>query len=157
MNHENINKVIDWLHRGAPEVIFSMKYALRTIGDTDVEDKDYPEDNEGYYALAYSQRQKVDAGGCGSVCCIAGAAAQFDGAKPDEYDDWTPVQKRALQYFGINPDDYDRLPWMLPVFDPDETPQNCGPLTAAKALKRWADHIAKHPDHITFNPWEHME
>lgn len=154
MNHENINKVIDWLNRGAPEVIFSMKYALRTIDDTDVEDKDYPEDNEGYYALAYSQRQKVDAGGCGSVCCIAGAAAQFDGAKPDQYDEWSPVQKRALQYFGINPEDYDDLPWMLPVFDPDLAPDNCGPLTAAKALKLWAEHADKD---ITFNPWSHIE
>lgn len=154
MNHDNINKVIGWLHRGAPEVIFSMKYALRTIDDTDVEDKDYPDDNEGYYALAYSQRQKVDAGGCGSVCCIAGAAAQFDGAKPDDYDEWSHVQKRALEYFGINPEDYDRIPWMLPVFDPDNAPDNCDPSTAAKALKLWAENT---PFNITFNPWNHIE
>ena len=156
MNHDNINKVIGWLHRGAPEVIFSMKYALRTIEETDVEDKDYPEDNEGYYALAYSQRQKVDNNSCGSVCCIAGAAAQFDGVKPNdpEYDTWTPIQDRALRYFGINPKDYDDLPWMLPVFDPDLAPDNCGPRTAATALKLWAENT---PFNITFNPWSHIE
>lgn len=151
-NFENINKVIDWLNRGAPEVIFSMRYSLHPIEDTDVENKDYPDDNEGYYALAYSQRQKVDAGGCGSVCCIAGAAAQFDGAKPDDhgYTLWSSIQDRALQYFGINPKDYDDLPWMLPVFDPHLAPPNCDPITAAAALKRWADNT---PFDIAFNPW----
>lgn len=157
MNHENINKVIDWLNRGAPEVIFSMRYALRHIDDTAVADKSYPEESDGYYSLAHSQRAKVDNNSCGSVCCIAGAAAQFDGVKIDDpnYDSWTPIQDRALRYFGITKPE--GCPWMLPVFDPDEAPQNCGPLTAAKALKRWADHVAKHPDHITFNPWENME
>jgi len=152
MNLENLNKVIDWLHRGAPEMIFSMKYSLRTIDETDVADKDYTWD--GYYALALSQQAKVDTDSCGSVCCIAGAAAQFDGARPNEYDEWGPIQKRALQYFGINPEDYDDLPWMLPVFDPDLAPDNCGPRTAAAALKRWAEQPVFD---INFNPWSHKE
>lgn len=154
MNHENLNKVYAWLHKGAPEFVFSMNYSLRKIEDTDVADKDWDED--GYYRLAPSQRAKVDEGSCGSVCCIAGAAAQFDGAKPDEYDSWTPIQDRALRYFGINPKDYDDIPWMLPVFDPDLAPPKCGPNQAAKALKLWADHVAITGD-ITFNPWGYIE
>lgn len=150
LNYDNLNKVYAWLHKGAPEFVFSMNYALRRIEDTGVEDDDYER-------LAPSQQAKVDEGSCGSVCCIAGAAAQFDGAKPDQYDEWGPIQKRALQYFGINPYAYSDLPWMLPVFDPDLAPNNCGPRTAAKALKRWADHVAANPTEITFNPWSHAE
>ena len=152
MNYDNLNKVYAWLHKGAPEVIFSMKYALRPIEDTSVEDDEY-------YDLTRSQQEKVDAGGCGSVCCIAGAAAQFDGVKVNDpdYEEWSAVQNRALTYFGIDPKAYDRLPWMLPVFDPDYAPPNCGPRTAAKALKLWADHVATHPKDIEFNPWDHIE
>ncbi len=159
LNIDNLNKVYAWLHKGAPEVIFSMKYALRPIEETDVTDRDYFDEDEGYYALARSQQEKVDAGGCGSVCCIAGAAAQFDGVKVNDpdYEDWTPIQNRALTYFGIDPNAYDNIPWMLPVFDPDLAPPNCGPRTAAKALKLWADHVAAHPKDIEFNPWSHIE
>lgn len=146
MNYENLNKVIDWLERGAPEVVFSMHYALTAIDDTDLKNEDDPLD-EGFHTLALTEQAKVR-GGCGSVCCIAGAAAQFAGMKPDEYDAWTDVQTRALNYFGIGVNE--STPWMLPVFDPEWAPDNCTPRQAAEALKRWAEHADKD---ITFNPW----
>ena len=148
MNHENINKVIDWLNRGAPEVVFSMVYSLRLIDDTGVEDRE--DDRNGYYGLAPSEQAKVDEGSCGSVCCIAGAAVQFAGVKPDDpdYNCWSPIQNRALKFFGITPTG--TIPWMLPVFDPEEAPDNCPPQLAAKALKLWAKHAQQD---ITFNPW----
>lgn len=152
MNHDNINKVIDWLNRGAPEAVFSMKYALRPIDDTWVGDPD----DEDYQELAPSERAKIGNNSCGSVCCIAGAAAQFDGVSPTDpaYNAWSPIQDRALSYFGINPRDHERLPWMLPVFDPDLAPNNCSPQQAAEALARWAAHADKN---ITFNPWSYIE
>lgn len=151
MNHENINKVIDWLNRGAPEYVFSMRHALTTVSDTDLTETD--EDEYGYWSLAYSERNKVTAG-CGSVCCIGGAAAQFDGMKPGDYQDWTEVQDRALKYFGIKRPT--NCPRMLAVFDPDLAPANCRPKQAAEALKIWASQSPEEFD-INFNPWPELD
>lgn len=149
MNHENINKVIDWLTRGAPEYVFSMRHALTTVSDTHLTETD--NDEYGYWSLAYSERNKVTAG-CGSVCCIGGAAAQFDGMKLGEYEDWTDVQDRALKYFGVTKP-YN-CPWMLAVFDPGLAPYKVSPQQAAEALKIWA---SQSPFDITFNPWPELD
>jgi hypothetical protein len=151
MNFDNINKVIDWLEQGAPEFVFSMRYGLTKVEETDLLD----EDDDQYETLAMSQKEKLDAG-CGSVCCIGGAAAQFDGMKPgDQYEGWWDIQTRALKYFGIPFDEH--TPWMLAVFDPDCAPEQTGPKAAAKALKRWADHVAQNPTDINFNPWDNTD
>ena len=148
MNRENIDKVIDWLNRGAPEVVFSMRYSLSPIEDTDVEDMEDDGDGDGYYGLAPSEQAKVDNQSCGSVCCIAGAAAQFNGLTPGNYSSWFKVQEQALQFFGVRP--VGIIPRILPVFDPRLAPPNCDPITAAAALQRWADNT---PFDIAFNPW----
>ena len=139
MNRENIDKVIDWLNRGAPEVVFSMHYDLVWLDDLHFDDEDHRR-------LAPSEQVKVNT--CGSVCCIAGAAAQFNGLTPGNYSSWFKVQEQALQFFGVRPTGI--IPRILPVFDPHRAPPNCDPITAAAALQRWADNT---PFDIAFNPW----
>ena len=135
-NFENINKVIDWLNRGAPEVVFSMHYSNvpydSLLIDADDTDRFSP-----------TELEKALKGNCGSVCCIAGAAEQFSGMPATENPDWSTTQARALKYFGLPPAEL----WMLPVFDPHMAPEPCSPQLAAKALALWAKH------NITFNPW----
>lgn len=141
MNRENIDKVIDWLNRGAPEVIFSMHYDLVWLNDLNFDAEDHPH-------LAPSEQVKFRNNTCGSVCCIAGAAAQFNGLTPGNYSSWFKVQEQALQFFGVRP--VGIIPRILPVFDPRLAPPNCDPITAAAALQRWADNT---PFDIAFNPW----
>lgn len=147
MNHDNINKIIEWLNRGAPEYVFSMRHGLTALSDTDLMETD--DEEYGYWTLSYSERNKVTAG-CGSVCCIGGAAAQFDGATPGEYVDWTEIQDRALKYFGVKKPEH--CAWMLPIFDPDRAPEKTTPQKAAEALKLWANQ-----SDIYFNPWDELD
>ena len=141
MNRDNINKVIDWLNKGAPEVVFSMTYSNIQTKDLSVPENDT-------YSFSPTELEKILNGGCGSVCCIAGAAAQFSGMPPSDTHNWSEVQDQALEYFGIDPDGY--TPWMLPVFDPNYAPSPCPPQIAAQALELWANHAHSDP---TFNPW----
>lgn len=144
---QNVQAVIDWLNKGAPEMAFSMHYSLRDLNELN----DFLDDDDDE-EFSPRELQKATDGSCGSVCCIAGAAAQFDGVKPTDpaYDSWGPLQDRALSYFGVKkPED---CPWMLPVFDPDYAPPRCTPQQAALALERWANQPVFN---ITFDPWEH--
>ncbi len=138
MNYENLNKLIDWLEAGAPHRVFSM-----TISNLPIDQVHY-----GDISLSASERRKFGNPDCGSVCCIAGAAAEFGGMKPGAYEDWCDVQNAALEYLGIDPSSTDM--WMLPVFDPEFAPSSCSPQQAAAALKRWAENQPFHPE---FNPW----
>lgn len=149
MNHDNINKVIDWLNRGAPEMVFSMRYSLMDIENTCLDD----DSDEDYEELPYSEQEKIS-NGCGSVCCIAGAAAQYAGMKTTDacLDGWSGIQDKALEFFGVTKPEKCR--WMLPVFDPDEAPHGCTPQQAAKALKLWADQVYFD---IHYNPWDLAE
>lgn len=140
MNHKNLNSLIDWLERGAPEVVFSMNYGLRTLDEA----TDY--DGGFEFELPQSELNKFESRSCGSVCCIAGAAAQFDGVPVENDYDWNQIQSRALKYLGLPPTSV----WMLPVFDPDYAPEACTPKQAAQALKLWAEHAETD---IEFNPW----
>lgn len=144
MNHDNLNKVIDWLNKGAPETVFSMNYGLLAFDDPSF----ILEDG---YELPYCESKKIDEG-CGSVCCIAGAAAQFGGMKPEDptYREWTDIQDAALRFFGVHKPE--NCPWMLPVFDPSYAPESCTPKQAAEALKMWAE-----SGDINYNPWEYIE
>ena len=140
MNRENINKVIDWLKAGAPHAVFCMDYALVSINHLDEDDE---------YILANSEYQKLMAEDCGSVCCIAGAAAQFGGASPTEDRTWFEIQALALKFFGIDPSEAEGMP-MLRVFDPECAHSNCTPQQAAEALELWAN---QQDFDINFNPW----
>lgn len=147
MNRENIQTLINWLEAGAPEVVFSMYEGL-----TSVEALNFTEGSVHQIVLSDSEKQKINSGHCGSVCCIAGAAALLTGVSIPAYEDyyWSDIQSKALEYFGLPPTN---IP-MLPVFDPVEAPENCSPQTAAKALQIWADQ----PDFkIDFNPWRHFK
>lgn len=144
-NFENINKVIDWLNRGAPEVAFSMTYSNITSKGLPV----YEDDTDTF---SPTELEKLLNGGCGSVCCIAGAAAQFSGMPPSENPAWSDIQARALEYFGFDHDE--DTPWMLPVFDPDYAPSPCSPQFAAQALELWAKYAK---EDIAYNPWPEIE
>lgn len=134
--NQNIQQVIDWLNQGAPHSVFSMSRSLVYQDSDDLED---------IHQFAPSEYEKLTQDSCGSVCCIAGAAAQFDGATPVDNSGWVYLQERALKFFGKPT--ATRF-FMLPVFDPGLAPKPCTPQQAAEALKRWASQ----PD-VEFNPW----
>lgn len=141
MNHKNLNQLIDWLDRGAPEALFSMNIGLRAPDEVVDSFGDFE------FELPQSELDKLHAKSCGSVCCIAGAAAQFGGAPIVNDFGWADIQERALAFLGL-PNAHGHH--MLPVFDPDLAPEACTPKQAAQALKLWATHADTNP---AFNPW----
>lgn len=141
MNHTNLKQLIDWLDRGAPEFVFSMDIGLRGLHEVVDSFGDFE------FELSQSELDKIQSGSCGSVCCIAGAAAQFGGAPIINEFGWADIQERALAFLGL-PNDHGYH--MLPVFDPDNAPEACTPKQAAQALKLWAEHADTNP---AFDPW----
>jgi hypothetical protein len=135
MNTENIQTVVDWLEAGAPHSVFSMHHGL--LATSIVWDLDFD-------GIPPDQLDKVD--DCGTVCCMAGAAAQFGGLKPADDRSWSVLQNAALSYFGLPPTSCH----MLPVFNPHGAPPFCSPQRAAVALKLWAEQAETNPN---FNPW----
>jgi len=123
MNIENMTKLRDWLAAGAPHVRFDM--------DTGV----VVEESHGM-------------GDCGTVCCIAGAAAlmavngdtivkdihdveelDFDGEEAS----WYTIMDKALSWLGL-PENNSSFGHDL--FDPHAAPDDCTPAQAADAVTR---------------------
>lgn len=142
-NFKNVNRVLEWLYNGAPHTTFSIEVGSAGVDEyieiyqDDVEDS--PEVPEG----------------CGSVCCIAGAAFQMDlgifgDIEPDADYPWTHVQHGAERFFGIDTDnlgpqimgEYANDFWMLDVFSPHLSREALGgqptPAQAAQALLNFA-------------------
>jgi len=124
MNIENMTKLRDWLAAGAPHVRFDMDTGV-TI-----------EEGSGV-------------GDCGTVCCIAGAAALMSvngGVIVKDYDDvanelhveggeadWFKVEYAARHWLEL-PDNNGRYGHDL--FDPELAPDGCTPAQAAEAVTR---------------------
>lgn len=143
VNRENLQKLIDWLDAGAPHFIFDMRTDL-----------------ESYYVQDLSERlfQQVEAKGigeCGTVCCIAGWAAQQMGVKPEHDFVWQTIRNKALQFFGLGEPksamslDYRDPDWFgHPLFNSILAPHDCTPEQAAKAARRVLE------DPADPNPWK---
>lgn len=129
-NIENLTKLRDWLNDGAPTVIFNMAVGFERLDQLDADDLD---------SISEVERNKPGIGECGTVCCIAGASARFDGMIPGAFTSWMDVAKRALNYLGLelNPDDPS---WYgHDLFDPFLAPHNCTPQQAAQAVQNVMD------------------
>ena len=131
-NIPNLTRLRDWLLAGAPHHLFSMQYGLITTSAA----LNSTEDGELHELEGLSQIElnKPGVGDCGTVCCIAGAAAMLDGMEPSTNgDSWPFVRARALRALDL-PDDPNN--WMgHDLFDPDCAPDNCTPTQAAEAVQ----------------------
>jgi hypothetical protein len=131
MNVKNMNKVIAWLEAGAPHAYFDMDYGVQQPNDFEF---------FGNYTAYKNVEEKEN---CGTVCCIAGAAALMDYAEEIDYKGvfpkispemrWQEVEKRALKYLGLPKDCAD---FGNELFSPEYAPENCTPQEAAEAMKR---------------------
>lgn len=118
MNLEHMTKLRDWLLAGAPHVYFSISYGLGSF--VEGEYSDIPAD-------------QFEKGHCGTVCCIAGAAAQFSGLKPEHREtDWSLVRALALDYLGL-PSNGKHMGHDL--FCHELAPTSCTPQRAAQAVQ----------------------
>lgn len=151
MNYQNLAHLTSWLKQGAPEHLFTMQVAVAPSNTLPDDSWDFYQTNDA--SEDQLSKKKTD---CGSVCCIAGAAAQFRGHYTPEklaHKDWSVIQSEALEYLGLNPSKAEMR--MIPLFDPDEAPHGCSPAQAAEALEIWAPHAAM--GNLDFNPWEEDE
>ncbi len=127
MNIDNCKELLAWLDAGAPHAVFDMHFdniSLSVFDDMEL----------------YQFQDQVDSkgiGSCGTVCCIAGAAAGLaagDISKPlSEYGSWSETQNTALNWLGL-PKGNERHGHDL--FDPTQSPEDCTPAQAAEALRR---------------------
>ena len=133
INVENCNKLLAWLEAGAPHAVFHMRFSNGPI-----ENVCSIEDLRTYYPSAYQQVEAKGIGACGTVCCIAGAAAGMasgDIAKPLD-EGWHDVTDKALKFLGIKRQSNPVDSWMIhDLFDPFLAPENCTPQQAAQALR----------------------
>jgi len=124
MNLENMTKLRDWLAAGAPHVRFDMDIGVII------------EEPKGL-------------GDCGTVCCIAGAAALMSvngGVIVKDYDDvadelhveggeaeWVKVEHVARHWLQLLENN-----WAFghDLFDPQLAPDDCTPAQAADAVTR---------------------
>jgi hypothetical protein len=127
-NTRRLKALLKWLEAGAPHFVFNMKEDLTT-----------------YYVeyLDHPLVQQVDAkglGACGTMCCIAGFAAQKAGVKPSEIGQWTTVREAALEYLGLpevsSPSGFRVDNWYgHPLFSSVLAPKDCTPAQAAQAVR----------------------
>lgn len=133
MNIEALEKLAEWLEAGAPELVFNMDYGIVSEDGLDLEEM-------------LVETGQTGLGGCGSVCCIAGAAYLMSIAPegsmfPDlntqiqfqeEY--WHIIAGGALTFLGLPPgrDDF----FHHDLFSSDLAPYNCTPKQAAVAVRR---------------------
>lgn len=141
-NKPNALALIEWLMLGAPHAVFNIDYACMVPDEYEFAGAFYDAEEQG-------DAEGVDMEDCGSVCCIAGAAAQMAvgefGRKPEMTADmpWDELQDRAVEWLGLDLSDDDHDEWdgsMWPIFDPeywDEKPT--GPAAAA-ALVAFSQH-----------------
>ena len=113
-------EVIQWLERGAPH------------------ETHHGQDVRGFDMDFGVMR--VDEGGCGAVCCIAGAICQFNDpfSLSDEESevDWRGsegVMARAMGMLGVSYEIADKL------FRPSEDNDHITPAVAAKTLRHFLD------------------
>lgn len=134
LNVENCNKLLEWLDAGAPHAVFDI-----TVGNMRViERKD--DNGEIRNSWVAEQVETKGVGDCGTVCCIAGAAAALkegDISTPIPSVDFEVIATSALNFLGIEEQEDPEDKYMLhDLFDPDLAPYNCTPQQAAAALRR---------------------
>lgn len=120
LNTALLNRIIDWLDAGAPH----------TVGFTF--------DMMGAIVLDYDE---IDDGGCGTSCCIAGAALAFAdehrfqrliegiGQNDEEEVEWASVGPPAAKLLGISGEHAEKLFFMV----------HTEPSAVAKALRDYRD------------------
>lgn len=134
LNIENCNKLLEWLDAGAPHAVFDI-----SVGNMRVFER---KDDAGEIRNSWvaEQVEAKGVGDCGTVCCIAGAAAALsegDISTPIQSDDFEVIATSALNFLGIEEQEDPADRYMLhDLFDPDLAPYNCTPQQAATALRR---------------------
>ncbi len=134
LNVENCNKLLEWLDAGAPHAVFDI-----TVGSACVIEY---KDDDGHFMDPFVEHQvkTKGIGDCGTVCCIAGAAAALklgDISTPVQGIEFTGIANLALDFLGLEKQSGCHDPWLLhDLFDPDLAPSDCTPQQAAAALRR---------------------
>jgi hypothetical protein len=121
-----MNQLLEWLEAGAPAFVFNMhssvvSYDKHSLGDS----------------FIFHQVKEKGLGECGTMCCIAGWAAQ----KHKNYETgfyWDTVGHLGRKYLGLplieNQSTEDG--WFFhPLFNPHLAPPNCTADQAAQAVR----------------------
>lgn len=140
LNIKNLEKLRDWLNDGAPHLVFNMKFGLVPANVIDAEEMVTSSAPEQLFRFT---RHQEGIGDCGTVCCIAGAAAVlFDYEKrsaadlADQVLGWDTISHQAMWALGL-PDVEDFFGHTL--FNPLMAPDRCTPQQAALAVQNVID------------------
>jgi hypothetical protein len=128
-NTRRLKALLKWLEAGAPHFVFNMKEGLTTYYKEDLKDH------------LVEQVETKGLGACGTMCCIAGFAAQKAGLKPSHVGHWPQVRDAALGYLGL-PEMETPAPGFRsgnwyghPLFSNVLAPEDCTPAQAAQAVR----------------------
>lgn len=156
-NIEALMALHGWLLNGAQHTVFDMNQ-----GATEVEE--YISDSETTPEKLSEAEDYLNENGCGTVCCIAGAAMLMNRAKEEgitslfpspeqqrefSVEDWELLRDEALRFLGLeragvpekHDEDSDKTDGKLNIswfghelFSPDLCPKDCTPQQAAQAV-----------------------
>lgn len=119
LNIPALTRLKEWLEAGAPHASFNMHHGLMGTDEFD---------------------------GCGTVCCIAGAAVYLEmdpvtrvaATSAAGCLSWDSVAQRALNILGL-PVKPNTRGMYHPLFDPGNAPEDCTPEQAAEAVQNVID------------------
>ena len=136
LNIENCNQLLNWLDDGAPHAVFNMDFCNMPLSVVTGDDIEADTDDATRRDEIILEAKTKGIGECGTVCCIAGAAAgmtQGDISKPLEEIQWHVIADTAIKFLGI---EKQNTLMSHDLFDNCLAPENCTPAQAAAALRR---------------------